>query len=190
MTIKTMTKRPLGAIAGAAVLALASLWLSGCGGGNGSEQLPPNSSVQVRPQNFTWNITPNGDPCIIDPNLYQDQLIAITVVNGNGNPISKAKLLMSLTLSGNTFSGFPVLELYSDSNGNGVAEANELVSDVNDSAYETITEDFSGERLVIVRANLSCPFSGSLLVFSDGFLGTFEIDVVEDAAAPAPAPAP
>jgi len=74
-----------------------------------------------------------------------------------------------LDLAANTFSGFPVLELYDDRNNNGVIDApEELVSDNVDEGFETKTDSDKGDKFVIVRVNLSCPYRGTLGAFIEG----------------------
>ena len=153
--------------------------LAGCN--SGGDQLPDGSTVVLRPDSFEWTIQPQGDNCIIDPNLYQDQMFSIMVLNSAGNAIGEAPLTISLDLSGNTFSGYPVLELYDDYNGNGVADGpEELVSSNTDTLYETATEKYTAEKILILRINLSCPYQGNLYAFSGGYLGTLHVTVQEE----------
>jgi len=157
-------------------LVLASV--SGCK--KNSEQLPPNSSVVVNPSEITWEIANNGGVCNYDPDFYQDHTVSIMVVNESSNYIPDAPLTVSLDLSGNTFSGIPVLALYEDKNGNGVADdPSELVTDNTDEIYDTRTDSVTGHKYLIVRVNLSCAYRGVLYVFSDGYMGTTSITVKE-----------
>ena len=158
------------------VIALASV--SGCK--KSSEQLPPNSTVVVNPSEISWEIASNGGVCNYDPSIYQDHTVSIMVVNESGNYIPDAPLMVSLDLSGNTFSGVPVLALYEDKNGNGVADSpSELVTDSGDEAYDTRTDLKTGHKYLILRVNLSCSYRGVLYVFSDGYMGTVSVAVTE-----------
>lgn len=152
--------------------------VSGCQ--KSSEQLPPNSSVIVNPSEITWEIANNGGVCNYDPNVYQDHTISIMVVNESNNYIPDAPLTVSLDLAGNTFSGIPVLALYDDKNGNGLADdPSELVSDNTDEIYDTNTDSVTGHKYLILRVNLSCTYRGTLSAFSDGYMGTTTITVKE-----------
>lgn len=145
-----------------------------------SSQLPPNSSVKVNPETITWKIPNNNGVCNYDPNYYQDQTISIMVENESGTYIPDAPLMITLDLAANTFSGTPVMALYEDKNKNGVVDGpNELVTDTNSGIFTTSTDKVSGYKYVILRVNLSCPYTGTLSAFSDGFLGTTSIAVEE-----------
>ena len=145
-----------------------------------SSQLPPNASVRVSPETITWNIPNNGGVCNYDPNYYQDEMVSIMVQNESGTYIPDAPLMITLDLAANTFSGTPVMALYDDKNGNGVADGpNELVTDTNSGAFTASTDKVSGYKYVILRINLSCPYTGTLSALSDGYLGSVSIIVQE-----------
>ena len=146
-----------------------------------SSQLPPNASVKVNPETITWKIPNNNGVCNYDPNFYQDQTISIMVENESGTYIPDAPLNITLTLAANTFSGTPMLALYDDRNRNGVPDGpSELVTDTDSGTFDTSTDDVSGYKYVILRINLSCPYTGTLSAFSDGFLGSTSITVEEE----------
>jgi len=89
-------------------------------------------------------------------------------------------LAFSLNFAGNTFSGFPVLKLYDDKNGNGaVDDPEELVSDFADPLFSTKTAEFSGEKLMFIRMDLACAFTGTLFVQAGPSLGMMELKVIK-----------
>lgn len=166
--------------AGVGLLSLLSMTLAGCGGGGGDDQLPPGATIMLEPAEITWNIDPAGSPCFINPNLYQDRLFSIRVLNSAGSPIGETPITVTLDLSGNTFGGYPVLELYEDRNGNGVVDGpSERVSDSNDPLFRSSTARYTGERYLILRTNLSCPYRGSLNVYAFGVGSGMSVEVRE-----------
>ena len=162
----------------AACAGLLSIALAGCGGGGGDDQIPPGASVMIEPASFDWDIAQQPSPCIINPGFYQDSYFSVRVLNAAGSPIGEVPLMITVDFTGNTFSGTPVLELYEDRNGNGVADGpSELVSDTNDPIFRTSTARYTGEKYLIVRTNLSCPYQGNIQVFAYGVSGIATIDV-------------
>lgn len=182
-----LNKNPKNTKAGrhaAGPLALAATLLACAACDDGSDNpLPVGATVTVSPQTKTFEIDEeiqdeNGN-CLFNPGFYVDQSIVITVTDGQGSPIGKADLNISLDLGANTFSGLPVMELYDDMNGNGLADRpEERVSDFNDPIFRTKTREFTGERIVILRLNVSCAYRGSLNVISDGFMGVGDYEIV------------
>lgn len=167
---------------GAGPLALAATLLVCAACDDGSDNpLPVGATVNVSPPSKTFDIEENLDEdgnCFIIPGFYVDQSIVITVTDGQGSPIGKADLNISLDLGANTFSGFSAMELYDDLNGNGLADGpEERVSDASDPIFRTKTRQFTGERVVILRLNLSCEYRGALMVISDGFIGSGEYEI-------------
>lgn len=151
--------------------------ISGCNSVT-SNQLPPNTEVRVSPKEIKWKIADTGGVCNFDPDYYQDETVSVMVVNEAGNYIPDAPINVTLDLSENTFSGVPVLTLYDDINGNGVADGpEELVSGNTMGSYQTHTDSKTGSKLLIVRVNFSCEYTGSLYVFADGYMGLSSISV-------------
>lgn len=154
---------------------------------NDDQPLPPGSTVVVSPEKKTWLIRPvkddNGN-CIHFKDFYNDHPVLITVFDAQGSPIGEADLTVSLDLAGNTFSvpgGGPVVRLYDDKNGNGVVDdPEELVSDSNDPLYRTKTAKYTGEKLLILRMDLSCRYQATLFAVSDGYMGTGVYEVEEE----------
>ncbi len=159
--------------------------LAACNDGS-DNPLPAGATVNVSPLNKSFDVVENADEagnCFIDENSYIDQYITISVVNGQGSPIGQADLAVSADFGANTFSGYPVMALYDDRNGNGVIDGpEELVTDANDPLFRTRTAEYTGERMLILRMNLSCAYRGSVNVMSDGFTGTGDFVVRAEAA--------
>ncbi len=160
------------------------LMMTACGGGG--NPLPIGSEVVISPREKTWDITPakdeNGD-CIWSDDFYQDEPILISVKDAQGSPIGKIDLSVSLDLSGNTFSGVPALKLYEDRNSNGVPDdPDELVTSNTDPLFTTETKRYTGEKVLILRMNLSCQYKGQLFVSAGSFQGfaDFEVNEVQE----------
>lgn len=153
--------------------------VAGCGGDD--HPVPPKSTVVIGPQSVTWDIPQRQSPCPYDPALYVDQVFVIRVEDSDSVPLGGVDLRILTSLSGNTSSGVQeALRLYDDYNGNGVVDdPEELVSGNGAPAYFTKTEEFSAEKSVIVRINLSCAFRGMLEVSAGGFYGNAQMQVVE-----------
>lgn len=160
-----------------------------------SDVVTPGSKVYFNSEEsgeIEWAIKPNyqrdtdGDgvndaDCQIIEGLYQDHYFRIAVLNENGIPLTDIRMFVHLQLAENTFSQYPVLKLYADRNNNGVVdEPEEYVSSSMDPAYSTKTGSSDGEIAVIVRANLSCTYAGSVSAFAGkNASGRFTIRVRE-----------
>lgn len=159
--------------------------LTACNDGS-DNPLPGGATVNVSPQNKSFDIAENLDQagnCIIDDTRYIDQYITISVNDVHGSPIGQADLTVSADYGANTFSGYPVMALYDDTNGNGVIDGpEERVTDADDPLFRTKTAEYTGERVLILRMNLSCSFRGSVNAMSDGFFGSGDFEVKEQAA--------
>lgn len=167
-------KRTLAIVAAAGVL-------SGCGGGRDSNPVPPGAEIELSVTEYQWEIAPVADPCVVNPNLYHDHLVNIAVRNSEGSPLGDVEVNATLDLSAATFSGTTVMALYDDKNGNGAGDSDELVSGAGQGAYTFKTDEYAGTKVLWVRVNLSCPYSGTLTVFSGGASQVFDIEVVERA---------
>jgi len=174
--------------AGLVVMLLAGAMLPGCGAsdGGGGNPVPVGATVQVNPSAIQWEIG-NGDPCVIDPAVYNDHTVAISVLNSSGAPLGNVDIRVMADLSGNTFSGTDVIKVYDDLNGNGVIDdPAELVSSNTSPSFITKTAQYSGTRIVLVRVNLSCPYRGNLHVFAGAAYGSTNIEVTQRPPPPAP----
>lgn len=172
-----MNTTPLWKTTTAAALAATLL---ACNDGS-DNPLPAGATINISPTSKSFDIVEDRDEegnCIFDVNNTIDQYVTIAVRSQQGSPIGQADLAISLDFGANSFSGLPVMELYDDMNGNGVADGpEERVSDANDPLFRAHTEEYTGERVVILRLNLSCAYRGSLNVMSDGFTGTGNYEV-------------
>ena len=166
-----------------AAIALAGT-ITACNDGS-DNPLPADATVNVSPISKSFDVVENTDEaglCVIDESRYIDQFVTISVTNGQGSPIGQADLAISADFGGNTFSGYPVMALYDDNNGNGVIDGpGERVTDANDPLFRTKTAEYTGERVLILRMNLSCAYRGSVNVMSDGFTGTGDFEVRAEA---------
>ena len=73
-----------------------------------------------------------------------------------------------------------MLALYDDElgNGNGVIDNEaELISGSQDALAQVKTDPLSGDRVLFLRINLSCPFSGDVFAYVDGVTATASIAV-------------
>jgi len=155
------------------------VYLSACNSG----QLPVGASVKLSPSEHkvaTVVNNPNEPPvCLTDENgSYQDLPILISVTDTSGTPMGNAEVLLYSDYSGNTFTGPDVIQIFADTNGNGVVDADtELVSGIDSDAYKTITDQYNGTAMVFVRMNLTCPYSGSLKAFVGSSVAQAQLEV-------------
>ncbi len=150
---------------------------SGCN----SEQLPVNASLVISPEQRSYEIADNRNEdgsCFIDPEYHIDMPFVVRLAGPEGSPIGGVTLEAYVSLASNTFSGYPVLSLYEDRNGNGIVDADsELVSNVGDDLASLRTDDVSGSYSLLVRANLSCAYRGEVFVFGHGVSASASIGV-------------
>ena len=158
------------------------LLVSACGDSN---QLPIGAELRIAPDSRTITVADRTDAngnCIINPDLFVDMPILISTLDGNGSPLGDVDVSVYVDFSGNTFSGPPVLSLFDDRRGNdnGVIDDFELVSGSGDDIAVVKTDVFGGDRPLLLRVNVSCPFKGDVFAFSDGVSGTSVIEIVAD----------
>ncbi len=166
-----------------ALLFLGAAVLAACGPGADEHPVPPGAQVQIEPQDFTWTIVPaqdsQGNPVCLE-GVYNDHTFVIRVVDANGSPLGEVDLRVRLDLAGNTSSGPDVLRLYDDYNGNGVVDhPQELVSAAGQPALFTRTAKYTGEKIVLVRVNLSCTYRATLTAIAGSAHGSASIEVNE-----------
>lgn len=146
-----------------------------------SEQLPLDAELTISPNQRSFEIDANagaGGACVINPDVFLDIPFVVSLRNGEGAPLGDMPLQAYLSLAENTFSGYPVLALYEDRNGNGVVDADsELVSGADDYLARFRTDRLSGSHALLVRANVSCPYRGELFVFGNGVTAEAGIEV-------------
>ena len=146
-----------------------------------NEQLPVGATLDISPQARDIAVVERRDAddrCVFDPDNHVDLPVVLALRDGQGSPIGDAELTVYVDFAANTYGGFPVLALYDDLNGNGVVDAEtELVSGEDDGVARVRTRRYSGERALLVRANLSCPYRGEMFAFVDGVSATATIEV-------------
>lgn len=155
-----------------------SLLLMACDTG----QLPPGASLSVTPAARRFEITALADSrgaCHYDPASYQDIPVLVALRDAQGSPLTRAGLLVHADYADNVFTGLDVLNLYDDSNGNGVIDgASELVTGKDAPPFTTYTGRYTGERHFWLRVNLSCPYTGEVRVIAGPLTGQLRIEVV------------
>ena len=165
----------------AALLFFSSGLLGGCGD---DEQLPPGTAVQITTGDRKFTVTElrdDADVCIWFDENHLDIPVSIQVVNGQGSPIGEAELTLYVDWSGNTYPGREALKLYEDRNGNGVVDdPAELVSGSDDEIFVTRTRRYSGDKLMLLRVNLSCKWRGVVYAIAGGYSASMEIEVQAD----------
>ena len=154
---------------------LLSVVLSGCGGG---DPVPPSSTVLISPSSIKWEISAKPTPCPVNSNVFIDHTIVISVLDTNNSPLGSVDIRVVTDLTGNTFSGLPVLNVYDDKNGNGVVDdPAELVSSNTSPAFMTATDRYTGTKTILLRVNLSCPYKGNLHVYAGAAYSNINIEV-------------
>ena len=158
--------------------AFLAIFISAC---SSDPQLAPDSTIRITPGSQNFEITELLDDqgnCIFIPGFFQDLPISLAVINSSNQVVGNANVTVFTDFSGNTFSGPEFLQLFSDSNGNGVVDSpDELVSGVDDDAFSIRTDRFSGTANLLLRVNLSCEFRGNVYAFSGVAAGISEIGV-------------
>ncbi len=144
-------------------------------------QITPTSRIAVQPETISFDIdeiTDEDGNCIFVPGFFQDVPINLSVVNASNQVIGDSRISVYLDFAGNSFSGLEVLQLFSDSNGNGVIDpTDELITGIGDDAVTIRTSRFGGNALLLLRVSLSCSFSGSLYAFTGPVAGIGQIMV-------------
>ncbi len=146
-----------------------------------SGQLPNDAEVRISPSGHSIDITQVTDEqgsCLFDPNVYVDTPLLLSVHDKQGSPISEAEVSVNIEYASNSFLGPPVLALFDDLNSNGVVDAEtEYVSGREDDAYTGKTAKYSGEKLMLLRINLSCPYRGNIYVRSQFVTNSINVEV-------------
>jgi hypothetical protein len=159
-------------------LVIASMFVMAC---DQTGQLPNGAEVRISPSGHSIDITQvtnTQGSCLFDPTLYIDTPLLLSVHDDQGSPIGEAEVSVNIEFAGNSFLGPPVLSLYDDLNSNGVVDAEtEYVSGREDDAYTGKTAKFSGEKLMLLRINLSCPYKGNIYVRSQFASNSINVEV-------------
>lgn len=149
------------------------------------QQLPVGATLQISPSERTLTIvdpTDENGQCFINPDNYIDWPVVLQLTDSSGAPLGQQKLSVYLDFAANTFSGYPVMALYDDrrGNSNGVVDDFELVSDSDDDIAIVNTDTYGGDRPLLLRINISCPFRGDVFAFADGVSASASIEVVAE----------
>ena len=146
--------------------------------------VPTNASLSITPQTHTTHITERQNEsglCLFDANHHVDIPILLQLTTADGSPIGDAELNVYVDFAENTYSGLTTMELYDDLNSNGVVDAQqEYISGFDDDIARVRTDEWSGSRMLLLRINLSCSFSGEVFAYTGGISGRAEIEVVAD----------
>ena len=148
-------------------------------------QLPIGAELRISPETRSITVADNTDQngnCFVDPNNYIDMPIILSMVDSNGSPLGEIDVSVYVDFSGNTFPGTPVMELFDDlsGNNNGVIDEFELVSGVDDDIAIVTTDSFDGDRPLLLRINVTCPFRGDVFAFSDGVSAVSTIEIIAE----------
>ena len=148
-----------------------------------SDQLPINASLTISPNERQITIIDRRDEqgrCFIDPSLYIDEPLVLALRDAQGSPIGNKSITVHVDHAENTSPLTTMLALYDDElgNGNGVIDNEaELISGSQDALAQVKTDPLSGDRVLFLRINLSCPFSGDVFAYVDGVTATASIAV-------------
>jgi len=158
------------------------LFLNACAG---EDQLPNGATLSISPQERTLNVSSQIDPngnCLIDPENTIDWPIVLQLSDSAGSPIGDSTISVYTEFGENTFSGFPVMELYDDVNGNrnGLVDEDELISGADDDIARVDTSEFGGHRELLLRVNISCPFRGEVFAFIQGVTASSTLVITTD----------
>ena len=169
--------RPLSRPGIGLVCASWALLLGACSTG----QLPSGTTLAISPSARTIDVVERRDAddnCLFDAANHVDLPVLLALRDAQGAPIGDAEVTVYVDFAANTYGGRPVLALYDDLNGNGVVDADsELVSGAEDGVARVRTSRYGGDRALLLRANLSCPYRGEMFAFTDAVSATATIEV-------------
>lgn len=155
----------------------ATMLIVGCDSG----QQPADTALTLTPSNRSFEIVQQvneRNQCLFNLDFYQDVPLLFSLASGQGTPIGEADIGVYVDFSANTYSGLPVLQLYEDNNSNGVVDdESELVTGIGNPAFIMRTEQYSGEHLMLLRVNLSCPYRGQVFAYSGSASATMLVEV-------------
>ena len=155
------------------------LMLSACD----TEQLPVGAELKISPDTRTIDIVEQRSArgsCLLFKEHYVDLPLVLALTDAQGSPIGGTDIRVYVDFAANTFSGFPALALYDDreGNSNGVIDGDsELISDANDAIATVRTGRFGGDRVLLLRVNVSCGYSGTVFAFADGVTASSSITI-------------
>ncbi len=156
------------------------LVISGCA----NDAVPTNATLRITPESHATTVTEQRDSnerCLFQVSNYVDIPVLLQLTTADGSPIGDVDIDVYADFAANTYSGYPVLSLYDDLNGNGVVDAPaELVSGPDDDIARVKTGTWTGARALLLRVNLSCAFRGEVFAFTGGVSGRASIEVIAD----------
>lgn len=161
---------------------LAALALSACSSG----QISHDASLSISPEDRVISVVENLDAdgrCRFDPQRHVDLPVVFSLRDGQGSPIGDAEISVYVDFAANTFGGYPALAVYDDRNSNGVVDDAELISGAEHDIARVMTDQFAGDRMLLLRVNLSCAYRGTVFAFVEGATASafIEIRSTEDA---------
>lgn len=147
-----------------------------------SERLVPLDAVlRLTPETHEAAIVPERDDygrCQLYADQYMDIPLQMQLSTADGTPIGDTTLLVHADYTAQRYSGYPLVQLYDDRNGNGVVdEQSELVSGADHDAVTVKTDRWSGSRGLLIRINLSCAFKSNVRVIAGGVSAQASIEV-------------
>lgn len=150
-----------------------------------TEQLPIGAGLALTPSERTIAVRDRTDEngnCRREPGYYTDEPLVLLLTDAQGSPIGDAEVSVYVDWAENTYSAAPAMALYDDRSGNsnGVVDDDELVSGRGDSIARVSTGRYGGDRALLLRVNLSCPFRGEIFAFVDGVTASASIEVVAE----------
>lgn len=150
--------------------------------------VPADAKVTLTPSTYAIDIVEtvnSSGQCEYTEANYLDIPLTITLSTENGSPIGEEWVSVYTDFSNNTYSGFPVLSLYEDLNGNGVVDGeSELLSGQDDDIARVRTGKFTGTKLLLLRINLSCAFRGEVRALAGPAYGAASFAVIQQGSQP------
>lgn len=170
-------------------LVLSSVLLTSCD----SQQLPPNAQLSLSPASRSVEVvTGSGtNTCWRDDYPYLDVPMMVSLTDAQLSPIGGIAIQVYADWTAHTTPFVDVVSLLYDFNGDGAVDAEtETVSGDESGVFEWKTAQYSGSVAFIARFNLTCPYSGEIVVAAGGFHAVSTFNVVHEQAEPEPASDP
>ena len=175
-------------VSGVATVAAAAL-LAACS----SDQVPIDAVMSISPEERSIRIVEFRDAdgsCRTDGSRFVDVPMLLRLATRDGSPIEDAEAEVYVDFAANTYSGYPVLALYEDRNGNGIVDADsELASGAGDSIARVRTGE-DGTYRMLLRADIACPYRGEVFAYAGAVSAqaSFEVTAEETIAPETPEP--
>ena len=160
--------------------AVAAALLAACG----SDQVPTDAVMSISPEERSIRIVEFRDadgPCRTDGSRFVDVPMLLRLATRDGSPIEGVEAEVYVDFAANTYSGYPVLALHEDRNGNGIVDADsELASGAGDSIARVRTDD-DGTYRMLLRADIACPYRGEVFAYAGAVSAqaSFEVTAAE-----------